>query len=331
MTRDRAAGCPAHRGRRRASRRTRRGWRRWRQRDDRPAKGPFVPVLRRVASAIIAHGLARVARSAAVRGWAVTGAEGSGGGGSGHGPPPVGPASAGPRPGTFELFRTFLVIGASAFGMAIMQTIRSTPVRRGWLSQQEVDEGFGVVQLYLGPVLMDLAGGRQRARPGGGGRGHRCRAGPRGAGRGERGHGQDRKCRHRQRPGDPAGPPAGRARPPLGDREPVRGGCRVRAGHAGPVPRHCRVRRVRGGGVARRGGRGDRRVRPQRGADHDRRGDLLRRARSFTAGLRAWARSSSRYRLLQLIPVEGAGEGHERHLPGEHGSDLTTAELGLSQ
>ena len=45
---------------------------------------------------------------------------------------------------------------ASAFGMAITQTIRSTRVRRGWLSQEEVDEGFGVIQLYPGAILMDL-------------------------------------------------------------------------------------------------------------------------------------------------------------------------------
>jgi len=41
--------------------------------------------------------------------------------------------------------------------MAAMQSLRSTPVQRGWLSQEEVDEGFGVVQLYPGAIMMDLA------------------------------------------------------------------------------------------------------------------------------------------------------------------------------
>jgi chromate transporter len=60
------------------------------------------------------------------------------------------------RPGTFELFVTFLVIGVSAYGMAIMQAIRSVPVRRGWMSREEIDEGFGLVQLYPGAIMIDL-------------------------------------------------------------------------------------------------------------------------------------------------------------------------------
>jgi chromate transporter len=48
------------------------------------------------------------------------------------------------------------VIGASGFGMAMMQTIRTTVVKRAWLSEEEVDEGLGVVQLYPGPMLVDL-------------------------------------------------------------------------------------------------------------------------------------------------------------------------------
>lgn len=37
-----------------------------------------------------------------------------------------------------------------------MQSVRSTPVKRGWLTQQDVDEGFGVVQLFPGAIVMDL-------------------------------------------------------------------------------------------------------------------------------------------------------------------------------
>jgi len=66
------------------------------------------------------------------------------------------PPATTPTPGTVALFLTFLVVGVSAFGMAIMQIVRSTPVKRGWLSQQEVDEGFGVVQLYPGAIMIDL-------------------------------------------------------------------------------------------------------------------------------------------------------------------------------
>jgi chromate transporter len=66
------------------------------------------------------------------------------------------PESAGARPTTRELFVAFLVIGASAFGMAMLQSIRSVPVRRGWLAREEIDEGFGLVQLYPGALMVDL-------------------------------------------------------------------------------------------------------------------------------------------------------------------------------
>ena len=59
-------------------------------------------------------------------------------------------------PSTLELLRTFFVIGLTAFGMAVMQAIRTTPVRRGWLAQEEIDEGFGLVQLYPGAIMVDL-------------------------------------------------------------------------------------------------------------------------------------------------------------------------------
>jgi chromate transporter len=55
-----------------------------------------------------------------------------------------------------ELFWALLVIGASGFGMAMIETIRTTVVKRDWLSEEGVDEGLGVVQLYPGPMLVDL-------------------------------------------------------------------------------------------------------------------------------------------------------------------------------
>lgn len=58
--------------------------------------------------------------------------------------------------GLFELFGTFFVIGLTAFGMAILASIRSVPARRGWLSREDVDEGVGLVQLYPRAMMMDL-------------------------------------------------------------------------------------------------------------------------------------------------------------------------------
>lgn len=77
-------------------------------------------------------------------------------------PPDAGanrPRAAADVPGAAapKLFRTFLLFGVSAFGTAMLQTLRSASVERGWLSQQEVDEAMGVVQLYPGAVGVDLA------------------------------------------------------------------------------------------------------------------------------------------------------------------------------
>lgn len=58
--------------------------------------------------------------------------------------------------GAFELFRVFFVIGLTAFGLAILQSIRSVPVKRGWLEREEIDEGLGLVQMYPGAMMMDL-------------------------------------------------------------------------------------------------------------------------------------------------------------------------------
>jgi len=59
-------------------------------------------------------------------------------------------------PSLTELFTTFLVVGVSAAGMGIMQAIRTVPVKRGWMVQEDVDEGMGLVQLYPGAIMVDL-------------------------------------------------------------------------------------------------------------------------------------------------------------------------------
>lgn len=59
-------------------------------------------------------------------------------------------------PSLSELFTTFLVVGVSAVGMGIMQAIRTVPVQRGWMTQEDIDEGMGLVQLYPGAIMVDL-------------------------------------------------------------------------------------------------------------------------------------------------------------------------------
>ena len=63
-------------------------------------------------------------------------------------------------PSVAQLFATFFTIGLTSFGMAILQNIRSVPVRRGWIGREEIDEGLGLVQHARGtvPALLALAG-----------------------------------------------------------------------------------------------------------------------------------------------------------------------------
>ena len=69
---------------------------------------------------------------------------------------PGGSVSSTGRPSLLDLFTTFLVVGVSAVGMGIMQAIRTVPVQRGWMSQEDIDEGMGLVQLYPGAIMVDL-------------------------------------------------------------------------------------------------------------------------------------------------------------------------------
>ena len=72
-------------------------------------------------------------------------------------PPGTRPPSGAKGPvRVLELFRTFFVIGLTSFGMAILQNVRSVPVKRRWLSREDIDEGLGLVLLYPGAMMVDL-------------------------------------------------------------------------------------------------------------------------------------------------------------------------------
>ena len=72
-------------------------------------------------------------------------------------------------PSLWGLFRTFAVVGSTAFGMATLQSVRSVAVKRRWLTRAEIDQGLGLVQLYPGAMMVDLVsyiGYRKRRVPG---------------------------------------------------------------------------------------------------------------------------------------------------------------------
>lgn len=54
------------------------------------------------------------------------------------------------------IFLTFLWIGLTAFGFAILQKLKATVKRRQWLTEEEIDEGLAMVQLYPGPTMLDF-------------------------------------------------------------------------------------------------------------------------------------------------------------------------------
>jgi chromate transporter len=56
----------------------------------------------------------------------------------------------------FNLVAAFFKIGLTAYGMAILQQIKSTLIKKKWLTRDEIDEGLAMVQLYPGPIMYNL-------------------------------------------------------------------------------------------------------------------------------------------------------------------------------
>ena len=55
-----------------------------------------------------------------------------------------------------ELFMAFLRVGLTSFGMGILQNLQAMTLRRRFLSEQTFREGLAMVQLYPGPIMVDL-------------------------------------------------------------------------------------------------------------------------------------------------------------------------------
>jgi len=55
-----------------------------------------------------------------------------------------------------ELFAAFFRIGLTSFGMSILQNLKAMTLRRRFLSEQAFREGLALVQLYPGPIMVDL-------------------------------------------------------------------------------------------------------------------------------------------------------------------------------
>jgi len=59
-------------------------------------------------------------------------------------------------PSLTALFAAFFRVGLTSFGMAILQNLKLMSLRRGFVTEAEIEEGLALVQLYPGPLMVDL-------------------------------------------------------------------------------------------------------------------------------------------------------------------------------
>ena len=64
-----------------------------------------------------------------------------------------------PRPqiSLWTIFTAYFVVGLTAFGMAILQKLKALVMDNDWLSEEEMNEGLAMVQLYPGPLMVDFS------------------------------------------------------------------------------------------------------------------------------------------------------------------------------
>jgi chromate transporter len=62
-----------------------------------------------------------------------------------------------PQISLWAIYSAYFIIGLTAFGMAIIQKIKTMVIDNRWLSEEEVNEGMGMVQLYPGPLMVDFS------------------------------------------------------------------------------------------------------------------------------------------------------------------------------
>ena len=54
------------------------------------------------------------------------------------------------------IFWTYLQMGSTAFGFSVLQKIKTIIRKKHWLSETELEEGIALVQLYPGPIMINL-------------------------------------------------------------------------------------------------------------------------------------------------------------------------------
>jgi chromate transporter len=64
-----------------------------------------------------------------------------------------------PRPQIplWTIFTSYFVVGLTAFGMAILQKLKALVMKNAWMSEEEMNDGLAMVQLYPGPLMVDFS------------------------------------------------------------------------------------------------------------------------------------------------------------------------------
>ncbi|MCL4396490.1 MAG: chromate efflux transporter [Chloroflexi bacterium] len=65
-------------------------------------------------------------------------------------------AGADPHVSLWTILLAYLQVGLTAFGMAILQKLKALVMDNHWLSEEEMNEGLALVQLYPGPIMVDF-------------------------------------------------------------------------------------------------------------------------------------------------------------------------------
>jgi chromate transporter len=74
-----------------------------------------------------------------------------------------------PRVSLWTILLAYLQVGLTAFGFAILQKLKKLVLTNHWLTEEEMNEGLALVQLYPGPIMIDFtayAGYKLRGVPG---------------------------------------------------------------------------------------------------------------------------------------------------------------------
>ena len=50
----------------------------------------------------------------------------------------------------------YFLVGLTAFSMAILQKLKSVVAENKWMSEEEMNDGLALVQLYPGPIMVDF-------------------------------------------------------------------------------------------------------------------------------------------------------------------------------